>query len=148
MPYYRNIGNVPPKRHTQHRDKQGRLYYEELMGEEGFSSSSSLLYHRNHPSSIRAVREWELGNLETVPNHPLKPLHFKLHDLEFAPDADAAAADLANPPVPTEVLAELPAPVLLLRTAYCLLFNGILGDKHPALARVTFKHIPYDVRAR
>ncbi len=89
MPYYRNIGNVPPKRHTQHRDKQGRLYYEELMGEEGFSSSSSLLYHRNHPSSIRAVREWELGNLETVPNHPLKPLHFKLHDLEFAPDADA-----------------------------------------------------------
>ena len=56
MPYYRNIGNVPPKRHTQHRDEQGRLYYEELMGEEGFSSSSSLLYHRNHPSSIRAVR--------------------------------------------------------------------------------------------
>ena len=105
----------------------------------------------------------------------------------FAPDA---AADLAIPPVPAEVLAELPAPVLLQRTAYYLLFNGILGDKRPAsgnvltsavldallalhastphpdaplvvygeacrlgearlaLARVVFKHIPYDVRAR
>ena len=105
----------------------------------------------------------------------------------FAPDA---AADLATPPVPAEVLAELPAPVLLQRTAYYLLFNGILGDKRPAsgnvltsavldallalhastphpdaplvvygeacrlgearlaLARVVFKHIPYDVRAR
>lgn len=108
----------------------------------------------------------------------------------FAPDDDAAAADLAIPPVPAEVLAELPAPVLLQRTAYYLLFNGILGDKRPAsgnvltsavldallalhastphpdaplvvygeacrlgearlaLARVVFKHIPYDVRAR
>ena len=82
-----------------------------------------------------------------VPISPSKKAPALPPDL-FAPDADAAAADLANPPVPTEVLAELPAPVLLLRTAYCLLFNGILGDKHPALARVVFKHIPYDVRAR
>ena len=59
MPYYRNIGNVPPKRHTQHRDESGKLYYEELMGEEGFSSSSSLLYHRNHPSSVGRARAWE-----------------------------------------------------------------------------------------
>lgn len=83
-----------------------------------------------------------------------------------------------------------PEPVLRSRTAYYLLFNGILGDKRPAsgnvltsavldallalhattphpdaplvvygeacrlgearlaLARVTFKHIPYDVKAR
>lgn len=83
-----------------------------------------------------------------------------------------------------------PTPVLRSRTAYYLLFNGILGDKRPAsgnvltsavldallqlhartphpeaplvvygeacrlgearlaLARVTFKHIPYDVKAR
>ena len=85
---------------------------------------------------------------------------------------------------------EPPAPALRSRTAYYLLFNGILGDKRPAsgnvltsavldallqlhartphpeaplvvygeacrlgearlgLARVTFKHIPYDVKAR
>ena len=30
----------------------GRLYFEELMGEEGFSSDSSLLYHRGVPSAL------------------------------------------------------------------------------------------------
>src|SRR3712207_8485260 len=52
MAYYRRIGEVPHKRHTQHRHPDGRLYYEELMGEEGFSSDSSLLYHREIPSAI------------------------------------------------------------------------------------------------
>ena len=52
MAYYRAVGNIPPKRHTQHRDPGGRLYCEELMGEEGFSADSSLLYHRGVPSAI------------------------------------------------------------------------------------------------
>ena len=52
MAYYRSVGDVPPKRHTQHRDPDGHLYREELMGEEGFSSDSSLLYHRGVPSAI------------------------------------------------------------------------------------------------
>ena len=56
MAHYRSVGEVPPKRHTQHRDPDGRLYYEELMGEEGFSSDSSLLYHRGVPSAIVASR--------------------------------------------------------------------------------------------
>ena len=43
MPHYRQVGQVPPKRHTQFRDADGQLFYEELMGEEGFSSDSSLL---------------------------------------------------------------------------------------------------------
>ncbi|GAA1169349.1 homogentisate 1,2-dioxygenase [Ornithinimicrobium humiphilum] len=81
MAHYRNVGFVPPKRHTQHRDEQGRLYYEELMGEEGFSSDSSLLYHRNIPSAIAGARAWDLGDMSTVPNHPLLPRHLRLHDL-------------------------------------------------------------------
>ncbi len=56
MPYYRCIGDVPHKRHTQHRDADGNLYSEELMGEEGFSSDSSLLYHRGIPSALVDVR--------------------------------------------------------------------------------------------
>jgi len=96
-------------------------------------------------------------------------------------------------PISSETLPEAtpePEPILRSRTAYYLLFNGILGDKRPAsgnvltsavldallelhaatphpdaplvvygeacrlgdarlaLARVTFKHIPYDVKAR
>ncbi|KAA5826112.1 cupin domain-containing protein [Saccharopolyspora hirsuta] len=81
MAYYRQVGEVPPKRHTQHRRPDGGLYYEELMGEEGFSSDSSLLYHRNLPSALVDSTVWELPDLETEPNHPLRPRHLKLHDL-------------------------------------------------------------------
>jgi homogentisate 1,2-dioxygenase len=85
--YYRSVGEVPRQRHTQHRDSDGRLYREELMGEEGFSSDSSLLYHRGVPSAILASEVWELPEQRTVPNHPLKPRHLRLHDLETGGDA-------------------------------------------------------------
>lgn len=81
MAYYRRVGSVPPKRHTQHPTPDGGLYYEELMGEEGFSSDSSLLYHRGIPSAIVDSRVWDLPDLSTAPNHPLKPRHLKLHEL-------------------------------------------------------------------
>ncbi|MFI6516933.1 homogentisate 1,2-dioxygenase [Spirillospora sp. NPDC050679] len=81
MAYYQRVGDVPPKRHTQHRAPDGGLYYEELMGEEGFSSDSSLLYHRHIPSAIVDAAAWELPDQTTTPNHPLKPRHLKLHDL-------------------------------------------------------------------
>ncbi|MGY3204874.1 homogentisate 1,2-dioxygenase domain-containing protein [Streptomyces sp. TE5632] len=87
MAYYRRVGTVPPKRHTQFRDDAGKLYYEELMGEEGFSSDSSLLYHRSVPSAIVASEIWELPDQSTVVNHPLKPRHLKLHDLFDADEA-------------------------------------------------------------
>jgi homogentisate 1,2-dioxygenase len=79
--YYRSVGDVPRTRHTAHRDEHGRLRYEELMGEEGFSSDSSLLYHAGVPSAIVASEVWELPDLTTGPNHPLKPRHLKLHDV-------------------------------------------------------------------
>ena len=87
MAHYRRLGTVPPKRHTQHRDPEGRLYYEELMGEEGFSSDSSLLYHRGVPSAITGSEVWELPDQVRVPNHPLKPRHLKLHELATGTDA-------------------------------------------------------------
>src|SRR5690625_5963503 len=55
--FYRQVGQVPPKRHTQFRDDAGNLYFEELMGEEGFSSDSSLLYHRGVPRSEEHTSE-------------------------------------------------------------------------------------------
>ena len=89
MAHYRRLGEVPPTRHTQHRGPDGRLFYEELMGEEGFSSDSSLLYHRGVPSAIVASEVWELPDQTRTPNHPLKPRHLRLHDLETGPDAVA-----------------------------------------------------------
>ena len=86
MAYYRQSGDIPPKRHTQHRRPDGGLYYEELMGEEGFSSDSSLLYHRDIPSAIVASQRWPLPDLSHQANHPLRPRHFRLHDLFPAGD--------------------------------------------------------------
>ncbi|MQY19820.1 homogentisate 1,2-dioxygenase [Nocardia macrotermitis] len=81
MAYYRRVGEVPGKRHTQFRDSAGALRYEELMGEEGFSSDSSLLYHRTVPSAIVGSEIWEPGEQSTVANHPMKPRHLRLHEL-------------------------------------------------------------------
>jgi homogentisate 1,2-dioxygenase len=81
MAFYRQVGDVPGKRHTVFRDDEGALRYEELMGEEGFSSDSSLLYHRGVPSAIVDSQLWELPDLATTANHPLKPRHLKLHSL-------------------------------------------------------------------
>src|SRR5690349_7002569 len=86
MAYYRQVGEVPQKRHTQFRDGDGNLYREELMGEEGFSSDSSLLYHRGVPSAVVDSQVWELPDQATAPNHPIKPRHLKLHDLPAGGD--------------------------------------------------------------
>ena len=59
MPYYRQVGELPRKRHTQFRKPDGGLYAEELMGDDGFSAESALLYHEHLPTAIvdsRALR--------------------------------------------------------------------------------------------
>jgi len=86
MAFYRQVGEVPHKRHTQFRQPDGRLYSEELVGEEGFSSDSSLLYHRGIPSAIADAREWDVPDLSTVPNSPLIPRHLLLHGLFVGDD--------------------------------------------------------------
>jgi homogentisate 1,2-dioxygenase len=87
MPYYQSRGSIPPKRHTQHRAADGGLYYEELVGEEGFSADSSLLYHRGIPSAIVDARGWVLPDQTTTPNEPLLPRHLRLPELFKAVDA-------------------------------------------------------------
>ena len=81
MPYYVRAGVVPPKKHTVHHQADGSLAYEEMIGEEGFSGSASLLYHRRVPSAMVDSRPWDLGDLKTQPNYPLRPLHLRLGDL-------------------------------------------------------------------
>ncbi|MGZ5398874.1 MAG: cupin domain-containing protein [Nocardioides sp.] len=96
MAHYRHVGEVPRQRHTQHRDPDGHLYREELMGEEGFSSDSSLLYHRGVPSAIVDSQVWELADQRLTPNHPLKPRHLRLHDLV---GASTGSSDVSSCPV-------------------------------------------------
>ncbi len=92
MPYYRSVGEIPRKRHTQFRSPDGGLYAEELMGVEGFSADSALLYHRHLPTAIvdaRAVDSSAVGGRHTVPNHPLKPRHLRTQDLTFSAGTNA-----------------------------------------------------------
>jgi homogentisate 1,2-dioxygenase len=86
MPYYRRVGQVPHKRHTQFRNPEGGLYAEELMGVEGFSSDSALLYHRHLPTAITAVEAVDREPDPLTANHPLKPRHLRTHALKTGGD--------------------------------------------------------------
>ena len=55
MPHYYSLGNLPHKRHTQFRKKDGSLYSEQLFSTEGFSNDYSLLYHCHPPTEIIAT---------------------------------------------------------------------------------------------
>jgi homogentisate 1,2-dioxygenase len=87
MPHYRVVGEVPRKRHMQFRDEAGALYSEELMGAAGFSSDQSLLYHRSPPTAIVSAEAVDVPDHgATTPNRPLKPRHFRTHDLQASGD--------------------------------------------------------------
>ena len=57
MPYYHQAGKFPHKRHTQFRNENGRLYAEELISTEGFSSLYSLVYHCHPPTRVKSIGE-------------------------------------------------------------------------------------------
>jgi len=52
VPQYRLAGKVPPKRHTQFRDGNGKLAFEEMFTTHGFGDIYSLLYHCSAPTDV------------------------------------------------------------------------------------------------
>src|SRR5215470_17052996 len=86
MPYYRVVGEIPRKRHIQFRRPDGGLYAEELMGEEGFTSDSSLLYHRYPPTAILKSEGVEVAAAALTPNLPLQPRAYRTQDLPVGGD--------------------------------------------------------------
>lgn len=93
MTFYRSVGAVSRKRHTAYRPDGSTLVYEEMIGEEGFSSDSSLLYHRRLPPAIVRASTWKQGDLALAENEPMIPRHFALHDLFVG---DGAGNDLVR----------------------------------------------------
>ena len=81
MPHYRSVGEVPRKRHVQFRQPDGRLYAEELMGEEGFSSDSALLYHRELPTRLVDAKAAGSDDAGLVAPEVLLPRHLMTHKL-------------------------------------------------------------------
>ncbi|HET9728809.1 MAG TPA: homogentisate 1,2-dioxygenase [Acidimicrobiia bacterium] len=80
MPYYRRIGDVPRKRHTLH-EHDGAVVFEELIGVEGFSGPSSLLYHRRSPSAIVRIDAADVEPITWHANQPLRPQHVRTSKL-------------------------------------------------------------------
>ncbi|HEY3481591.1 MAG TPA: cupin domain-containing protein [Streptomyces sp.] len=122
MPYYRQVGALPPKRHTQFRKADGGLYAEELMGADGFSAESALLYHEHLPTAIVDSRVWDEPAEPLAANHPLLPRHLRTSKLDTG-SADAITGRqllLANDDVRISyAVADRPSP----------LYRNAVGDE-------------------
>src|SRR5688500_9235902 len=89
MLVYSRVGAAPRKIHIRFLRADGGLHSEELMGVEGFSADSALLYHRQPPTAIvkaEALDE-EPAAVDVTPNRPLLPRHFRTHTLPAGGDA-------------------------------------------------------------
>jgi homogentisate 1,2-dioxygenase len=84
MPHYRRVGTVPRKRHTKATGADGTRLFEELLGTEGFSRESALLYHRCSPSAILGVEPLEVP--EPDDGGGLGPRHLRTPDLASGDD--------------------------------------------------------------
>jgi len=81
MPYYHTLGEIPRKRHTVFRQPSGELFAEHLMGAQGFSGASSLLYHRERPTQVLGSRTLRKVELATESDRTLRMRHFHLAEL-------------------------------------------------------------------
>ena len=87
MPYFTQLGTIPRKRHVAFRQPDGTLYSEEIIGEDGFSGDTSLLYHRYPPSALTSIEAVKTPDEGLHPNEPLSPIHLKPRNLSLKGDA-------------------------------------------------------------
>jgi homogentisate 1,2-dioxygenase len=93
MPHYRRMGDLPKKRHIRAEDG-GALLHEELMGLEGFSQASSLLYHRHSPSAIVAAEPLAVDAVPASYDAPLEPRHLRTFELPVGGDPVLGCVEL------------------------------------------------------
>jgi homogentisate 1,2-dioxygenase len=77
MPVYHTLGQIPRKRHIIFRRPDGKLYAEQLVGNEGFTGPSSLLYHVHPPTTVKSARRIRDVKYEADPDRTLKHRHFR-----------------------------------------------------------------------
>ncbi len=76
MPIYHTLGKIPRKRHIAFKKPGGGIYAEELVGHEGFTGTSALLYHIHPPTTVKSVRRVREMKLEADPDQTLHHRHF------------------------------------------------------------------------
>jgi homogentisate 1,2-dioxygenase len=96
MPFYHRLGQIPHKRHTQFKKSDGRLYREELMGLEGFSSIQSLLYHNFLPPRVTRTEDLGSRKSELVDFGPIQHRAFKTAEVPVGTDPVSARIPLMS----------------------------------------------------
>ena len=86
MPVYQRHGSIPSKRHVVFTRKDGSLYHEELFGTEGFSGTSSLVYHLNPPTLVLEAGKPFSVRPEIALEDNLRAMSFM--GFEVAPESD------------------------------------------------------------
>src|SRR3954471_17272008 len=81
MPYYHTLGQIPKKRHIAFRKPDGGLYAEQLVGHEGFTGTSALLYHIHPPTTVQSEKRLRETVLEADTDNTLKHRHFRTNQL-------------------------------------------------------------------
>ncbi len=87
MPIYHRLGRVPRKRHVAFRKDDGSIYYEELIGNQGFTGPSSLLYHLRLPTAVASARQLRGLGWVTEPERLVRHRHFRTSGLATGPSA-------------------------------------------------------------
>ena len=86
MPFYHSLGLIPEKRHVVFRQPNGNLYQEELVGTQGFSGMSSLVYHLYPPTRVRQKDRPVSVHPKIAVENGLDAMSFK--GFKLAPEAD------------------------------------------------------------
>jgi homogentisate 1,2-dioxygenase len=81
MPYYRQLGSIPRKRHIAHRASPGYkgegLYYEEVVTTQGFSRAYSIVYHLRPLTRVKKVEAAGNVKIDAAPLDTLRHMHTK-----------------------------------------------------------------------
>ena len=84
MVFYHRMGQLPRKRHTAFRQKNGSIYQEHLMGNQGFRGIQSLLYTLRPPTALKHVERIQDYAWDPDPDPTLHLRHFRTHQLRVA----------------------------------------------------------------
>ena len=87
MPIYHRLGRLPRKRHVAFRKDDGSIHYEELIGNQGFTGPSSLLYHLRLPTAVASARQLRGLGWVSEPERLVRHRHFRTSGLATGPSA-------------------------------------------------------------
>ncbi len=99
MPIYKQMGLIPPKRHTRLK-REGEsflnegLYYEHVVTTAGFDRAYSILYHTRPPTRVKSTELVGEMALQAVPGLPLQHRHLLSQQMPRAGEVIAGRVPL------------------------------------------------------